>query len=318
MSIFFGIITIYNYKRGQCAEYCIHNAMIKSMTGYGRAEELFENYKITVEVKSVNNRYLDYNVKLYRQYAFLEETVRECVSTVLSRGKVDVFIQFDTAGSDDTVITLNEDIARGYLNSLSEMSEKLGVDNNVTSTSLARFPDVITVDKKEQDKEQITADCKKVLMSALYDLTDNRRREGERLKKFFDACIDDVKGILEIIKERSPETVAEYKERMKERISEILDGVEVDEARLLTEVGIFADKVNISEEIIRFESHLKEYAHLLGSDVPVGRKLDFVIQELNREANTMGSKCNDFIIGKAVVDLKSEIEKLREQVQNIE
>ena len=292
--------------------------MIKSMTGYGRAEKTFENYKLTIEVKSVNNRYLDYNVKLYRQYSFLEETIRECVSKVLSRGKVDIFVQFDTIDSDDTVITLNEDVAKGYLDALCQMSDKLGVTNDVTTTSLSRFSDVFTIEKKEQDKEQITLDVKQVLNEALCDLTDNRAREGERLKKFFDECILGIKDIINIIKERSPETVREYRERMKERISEILEGVEVDETRLLTEVGIFADKVNISEEIIRFESHLKEYAHLLSSDVPVGRKLDFVIQELNREANTMGSKCNDFTISKAVVDLKSEIEKLREQVQNIE
>ena len=279
---------------------------------------MFENYKLTVEVKSVNNRYLDYNVKLYRQYSFVEEVVRECVSSVISRGKVDVFIQFDTVGSDDTVITLNEDIARGYLSAMNDMAHKLGLENNVTTTSLSHFSDVFNVEKKEQDKERICADVREVLMAALEDLTDNRAREGERLRRFFDSCIADVKNILEVIKERSPQTVVEYRERMKERIEEILSGVEVDETRLLTEVGIFADKVNISEEIIRFESHLNEYSHLLDSDVPVGRKLDFVIQELNREANTMGSKCNDFVIGKSVVDLKSEIEKLREQVQNIE
>ena len=292
--------------------------MIKSMTGYGRAEKTFDNYKLTIEIKSVNNRYLDYNVKLYRQYSFLEETVRECVSKVLSRGKVDIFIQFDTIESDDTVITLNEDVAKGYLNAMCEMSEKLGINNDATTTSLSRFSDVFTVEKKEQDKEQITLDVKEVLNEALSDLSQNRLREGERLKMFFDECILGIKDIISVIKERSPETVKEYRERMKERITEILEGVEVDETRLLTEVGIFADKVNISEEIIRFESHLKEYAHLLSSDVPVGRKLDFVIQELNREANTMGSKCNDYTISKAVVDLKSEIEKLREQVQNIE
>jgi len=292
--------------------------MIKSMTGYGRAEKTFENYKLTIEIKSVNNRYLDYNVKLYRQYSFLEETVRECVSKVISRGKVDIFIQFDTIESDDTVITLNEDVARGYLNAMCEMSDKLGINNDATTTSLSRFSDVFTVEKKEQDKEQITLDVKEVLNDALADLSQNRMREGERLKMFFDECILGIKDIISVIKERSPETVKEYRERMKERITEILEGVEVDETRLLTEVGIFADKVNISEEIIRFESHLKEYAHLLSSDVPVGRKLDFVIQELNREANTMGSKCNDYTISKAVVDLKSEIEKLREQVQNIE
>ena len=237
---------------------------------------------------------------------------------MLSRGKVDSIIQFDTIESDDTVITLNEDVARGYLNAMCEMSDKLGINNDATTTSLSRFSDVFTVEKKEQDKEQITLDVKEVLNDALADLSQNRMREGERLKMFFDECILGIKDIISVIKERSPETVKEYRERMKERITEILEGVEVDETRLLTEVGIFADKVNISEEIIRFESHLKEYAHLLSSDVPVGRKLDFVIQELNREANTMGSKCNDYTISKAVVDLKSEIEKLREQVQNIE
>jgi len=155
-------------------------------------------------------------------------------------------------------------------------------------------------------------------VEAVNDLIDVRIREGERLKNFFDDCIKSIKDILQTIKERSPLTVDDYKQRMKERVEEILSGVEIDENRLLTEVGIFADKVNITEEIIRFESHLKEYSHLLKSDIPVGRKLDFIIQELNREANTMGSKCNDYIISKSVVDLKSEIEKLREQVQNIE
>lgn len=288
------------------------------MTGYGRAEKLYDEYKITVEVKSVNNRYLDYNVKLYKQYSFLEEVVRECVSSVISRGKVDIFIQFDNLLTNDTVVTLNENVAKNYYDALSELSALLGVDNDVTATSLSRFSDIFTIEKKEQDKEKISKDAREVITAALLDLTENRKREGERLKNFFDDCICGIKDILEVIKQRSPETVSDYKLKIKERIEEILDGVEVDEARLLTEVGIFADKVNITEEITRFESHLKEYANLLESDVPVGRKLDFTIQELNREANTMGSKCNDFTIGKAVVDLKSEIEKLREQVQNIE
>lgn len=292
--------------------------MIKSMTGYGRAEKTFDEYKITVEVKSVNNRYLDYNVKLYKQYSFLEEVVRECISSVISRGKVDVFIQFDNIAADDTVVTVNENVAQGYYDALTSLSDLLGVKNDVTTTSLSRFSDIFTVEKKEQDREKIAADAKTVITEALIDLTENRKREGERLKNFFDECISGIKDILEVIKQRSPETVSDYKTRIKERIQEILDGVEVDETRLLTEVGIFADKVNITEEIIRFESHLKEYNNLLNSDIPVGRKLDFTIQELNREANTMGSKCNDFTIGKAVVDLKSEIEKLREQVQNIE
>ena len=260
--------------------------MIKSMTGYGTAECLYEKYKITVEVKSVNNRYLDTNIRLYKQYSFIEETARECISLALSRGKVDMFIQIEPVGVDEITVTLNEGVALGFCDA--------------------------------EDKEQIIKDARLVINEALKDLTSNRLREGERLKEFFDTSIANIEEILAVIKERSPQTVDEYKARMKERIEEILSGIEVDETRLLTEVGIFADKVNITEEIIRFESHLKEYAHLLSSDVPVGRKLDFIIQELNRESNTMGSKCNDYIISKSVVDLKSEIEKLREQVQNIE
>ena len=292
--------------------------MIKSMTGFGRAEKTFDKYKITIEMKSVNNRYLDINTKVYKQYSFLEEIIRECVSTSLTRGKVDVFVQFETIGDEEIAITLNDNVVYGYRDALERLSEIASVKNDIGASSFIRLPDVFTIEKQEADKEQIAVDAKEVAIEAVKDLMNVRTREGERLKTFFDDCILNIKNILETIKERSPLTVDEYKQRMKERVEEILSGVEIDENRLLTEVGIFADKVNITEEIIRFESHLKEYSHLLKSDVPVGRKLDFIIQELNREANTMGSKCNDYIISKSVVDLKSEIEKLREQVQNIE
>lgn len=292
--------------------------MIKSMTGYGSAEALFEKYKITVEVKTVNNRYLDTNIRLYKQYSFLEEVARECIAKSVNRGKVDMFIQFEAIGVDEIKVTLNEGVALGFKDAVEKLSEVTGIANNASISSYFHFPDMFTIEKEEKDKEQICLDAKKVIEDALCDLACNRAREGERLKNFFDEAIANIKDILAIIKERSPQTVDEYKQRMKERIEEILSGIQVDETRLLTEVGIFADKVNITEEIIRFESHLKEYAHLLGSDAPVGRKLDFIIQELNRESNTMGSKCNDYIISKSVVDLKSEIEKLREQVQNIE
>jgi len=292
--------------------------MIKSMTGYGSAERLYEKYKITVEVKSVNNRYLDTNIRFYKQYSFIEETARECISKHLSRGKVDMFIQIEPVGVDEIKVTLNEGVALGFKDAVEKLSEVTGIANNASISSYFHFPDMFTIEKEEKDKEQITSDAKAVIDDALVDLTENRAREGERLKAFFDSSIDNIKEFIAIIKERSPQTVDEYKIRMKERIEELLSGIEVDETRLLTEVGIFADKVNITEEIIRFESHLKEYAHLLESDVPVGRKLDFIIQELNRETNTMGSKCNDYTISKTVVELKSEIEKLREQVQNIE
>ena len=288
------------------------------MTGYGRAEQLFDKYKINVELKSVNNRYLDINTKVYKQYSFLEEVVRECVSSSLSRGKVDIFVQIETIGEEDIIVSLNEGVVKGYRDAMKGISEVAGVSDDTAVSSFLRLPDVFIIEKQEKDKEQITSDAKIVIENAIADLSDNRQREGARLKNFFDDCIINIKEILSVIKERSPQTVDEYKQKMKERIEDILSGVEVDESRLLTEVGIFADKVNITEEIIRFESHLKEYSHLLLSDVAIGRKLDFIIQELNREANTMGSKCNDYIISKSVVELKSEIEKLREQVQNIE
>ena len=214
------------------------------MTGYGRAETVFDEYKITVEVKSVNNRYLDYNVKLYKQYSFLEEVVRDCVSSALSRGKVDIFIQFDNIASDDTVVSLNENVAKSYYKAVSNLADLLEIENDITTTSMTRFSDNFSIEKKEQDKEKISADARMVITAAINDLTENRKREGKRLKDFFDNCISDVKGIMEVIKERSPETIADYKVRIKERIEEILGGIEVDETRLLTEVGIFADKVN--------------------------------------------------------------------------
>lgn len=292
--------------------------MIKSMTGYGRGEKVFDDYKITVEVKSVNNRYLDSNIRLYKQYSFVEDVIRECINSHISRGKVDVFVQYDAIDGDDKVISLNSTVAKGYYDALKTMSEELGIVNDVTASSLGRFPDVFNIEKPEQDKEKIIADTKEVVELALTDITANRAREGARLYNFFVDSISTVKDILNVISQRSDKTVDEYRVKIKERIEEFLNGLSIDESRLLTEVAIFSDKINITEELVRFESHLKECKNLLDSDVPVGRKLDFTIQELNREANTMGSKCNDFIIAKAVVDLKSEIEKIREQVQNIE
>lgn len=292
--------------------------MIKSMTGYGRAEKLCEGRKISVEIKSVNNRYLDYGIRVYKQYSFIEEAVREAVSAKISRGKVDVFVQFDEKECEGEVISVNSDVAKGYYDALKFMGESLDIKNDVTVSTLSRFQDIFNIEKPEQDKERITADTLAVLELALRDISENRAGEGKRLYEFFTECISGIYEILEVIKGRTDKTVDEYKERMKEKIEEMLSGADYDESRLLTEVAIFADKVNITEEIVRFESHLKEFKKLLESDVPVGRKLDFTLQELNREANTMGSKCNDFIIGKAVVDLKSELEKLREQVQNIE
>lgn len=292
--------------------------MIKSMTGYGRAEKQFEKYKIIIEAKSVNNRYLDIDVRTYKQYIFLEEVLRECISSALSRGKISVFLQIETTDSNENLISLNESTAVGYLDAMKKIAALDGVKDDISVSSFLRLPDIFSVEKNEEDKDALSACVKEVACEALNDLTLSRENEGCRLKTFFETSIENVKSILEIIETCSPQTVKEYEQKLKERIKELLDGVDVDETRLLTEVGIFADKVNITEEITRFKSHLAEFSSLLNSDIPIGRKLDFIIQELNREANTMGSKCNDITVSKSVVELKSEIEKLREQVQNIE
>lgn len=292
--------------------------MIKSMTGYGRAEKQFEKYKIIIEAKSVNNRYLDIDIRTYKQYIFLEEVLRECISSALSRGKISVFLQIETTDSNENLISLNESTAVGYLDAMKKIAALDGVKDDISVSSFLRLPDIFSVEKNEEDKDALSACVKEVACEALNDLTLSRENEGCRLKTFFETSIENIKSILEIIETCSPQTVKEYEQKLKERIKELLDGVDVDETRILTEVGIFADKVNITEEITRFKSHLAEFSSLLNSDIPIGRKLDFIIQELNREANTMGSKCNDITVSKSVVELKSEIEKLREQVQNIE
>ncbi|MBE7013092.1 MAG: YicC family protein [Ruminococcaceae bacterium] len=292
--------------------------MIKSMTGYGRCEKQFDEYRITAEVKTVNNRYLDINTKIYKQYSFVEEIVRETVSSLIKRGKADISFQFDNLKDETFTVTLNEEAAKGYYDALKEMGDKFGLLDDLTVSKLGSYSDVFTVERKEKDKEKILADSVIVLKEALRDLIKARETEGSRLSVFFKECISNMRSIVDFVEKRSPATVAEYKERMVSRIEELLKNVPYDEGRLLTEVAIFSDKVNITEEITRFRSHLQEFETLLDSDIPIGRKLDFIIQELNREANTMGSKCNDIEISKKVIELKSEIEKIREQVQNIE
>ncbi len=292
--------------------------MIKSMTGYGQSTVQFEDYRITVELKTVNNRYLDSGIKVYKRYSFVEEVVREIVSSKISRGKLDVQIQFDNIKKDDNVITLNEDIAKEYYSAVKKMSEILGIEDDITASKMIGFTDIFTIEKKEQDKEKITENVKEVLYLAIEDLTQSRIREGARLKEFFEASLSYMSDIVDNIEKLSENTVNDYRTKIKERVEEYLGDFKADEARLLQEVCMYSDKVNITEEMVRFRSHLKEFKSLLTSDVPVGRKLDFIIQELNRETNTMGSKCNDFEVSKLVVELKSEIEKVREQTQNIE
>lgn len=292
--------------------------MIKSMTGYGRCENQFDDYRITVEIKTVNNRYLDINTKVYKQYSFVEEIVREHVSDKIKRGKAEISFQFDNVKDNSYNVTLNEETATGYYNALKALGERFNLADDLTVSKLSAYHDIFNLERTESDRDKILADAAETLASALDDLVKSREAEGERLISFFNDALIGIKKLVADIEKRSPETVDEYKAKIEGRIRELLEAVPYDEARLLTEVAIFSDKVNITEEITRFRSHLQEFETLLKSNEAVGRKLDFIIQELNREANTMGSKCNDFEISKRVIELKSEIEKLREQVQNIE
>ena len=290
------------------------------MTGYGRARETRNGRDITVEVRSVNNRYLDCSVKMPRAYIFAEDAVKSAVQRSVSRGKVDVFITVESLGAEESVVSVNEPLARAYIAALERLQE-LGdgaVKGKYAATDLARLPDVITVTKAEEDLEALSADLVAVVEDALRAHTAMRLTEGERLAADILGRLDTIEAITARVEARSPQTVAEYREKLLSRMQEVLQSASVDEARILTEAAIFADKVAVDEETVRLRSHLGQLREMLRGDVPVGRKLDFLIQEVNRESNTIGSKCSDLQIARDVVELKAEIEKIREQVQNIE
>ncbi len=291
------------------------------MTGYGRGEATRNGRKITVEVRSVNNRYLDCGVKLPRAYIFAEDAIKARVGQAISRGKVDVFVNIVQTEGESLSVTVNEALARSYIDALWRLYE-LGGGQKVTmdcpAADLARFPDVLTVEKKEEDLEAVTADICAVLDTALEDFNRMRRREGEKLAADILGRADTIEAYTARVEERSPQTVAEYRARLESKMREVLSNVQLDESRILTEAAIFADKVAVDEETVRLRSHLEQLRGMLAQGGATGRKLDFLIQEFNREANTIGSKCGDLDISRVVVDLKAEIEKIREQVQNIE
>ena len=295
--------------------------MIKSMTGYGRAREQRGGRDITVEVRSVNNRYLDCTVKMPRAYIFAEDAVKSRVQKAVSRGKVDVFISVDSLGAEETVVSVNEPLAKAYISAftrLRELGAGQGVREDFSVTDLARIPDVLTVTKAEEDLESISADLCAVLEDALAAYNTMRATEGQKLAEDILGLADTIETITARVEERSPQTVAEYREKLLAKMQEVLQSTTIDEGRILTEAAIFADKVAVDEETVRLHSHLSQLRDMLRGDAPVGRKLDFLIQEINRECNTIGSKCSDLAIARDVVDLKAEVEKIREQVQNIE
>ena len=292
--------------------------MVKSMTGYGRARQTLHGRDITVEVRSVNNRYLDCTVKVPRTYIFAEDSVKSRVQKAVSRGKVDVFITIDATAADETVVAVNEPLARGYYEALTKIRDMFSLEGELTAAVLAKFPDVLTVTKAEEDLESVAGDICAVLDEALEAYNAMRSVEGVKLCEDIAGRVTTIETVVGKVEERSPQTVAAYREKLTARMQEVLQSTTIDESRILTEAAIFADKIAVDEETVRLRSHIAQLRTMLKSDQPVGRKLDFLIQEVNRECNTIGSKCNDLTIAQDVVNMKAEVEKIREQVQNIE
>lgn len=295
--------------------------LVKSMTGYGRGERCFEDgVQLTVELRSVNNRYLDCTVKMPRAYIFAEDAMKARVQSGVARGKVDVFVTITRTSGDDVMVTVNEALAKSYVEAIQKLHE-LGLGRarrEYYPTDLARFPDVLTVEKRTEDLDEMKGRLLAVLGEALADFSAMRAKEGERLAEDILGRADTIERLLGEVEARSPQTVNDYRARLEAKMREVLQNTQIDEGRLLTEAAIFADKVAVDEETVRLHSHLGQLRDLLSEGGAVGRKLDFLIQEFNREANTIGSKCNDLEITRRVVDIKAEIEKIREQVQNLE
>jgi len=293
--------------------------VIKSMTGYGRARTVLNKRDITVEVRSVNNRYLDCTVKMPRMYTFAEDAIKQRVQKAISRGKVDVFITVDASAADVAKVTVNQELATQYAAALTQLAAVCGrQDFQPTPESLARFPDVLTVTKADEDLETVSADLCAVVDEALEAYNAMRAVEGAKLAEDINNRLDNILAGTAKVEERSPQTVAEYRAKLTARMEEVLQSTTIDPQRILTEAAIYADKVAVDEETVRLRSHVAQLRTMLASDEPMGRKMDFLIQEVNRESNTIGSKCNDVSIAQVVVALKAEVEKMREQVQNVE
>lgn len=292
--------------------------MIKSMTGYGRAQGSFSGGEITVEVKSVNNRYLDANVKLPRVYGYIEDAIKAQVQKAISRGKVDVFVTINTAGADNVKISVNGPVVEGYLSAMRQIVQDYGVQDDISVSCLTQFNDVFLVEKQQQDENEAKAAILAVVQEALAAFDEMRQREGAALKEDLLGKSEDILALVAKVEERSPVTVQAYRDRLYAKMQEVLESRQIDEARIIQEAAIYADKVAVDEETVRLRSHVDQLRSMLTEGGVIGRKLDFLMQEMNREANTIGSKGNDVEQARNVVDIKSQLEKIREQIQNIE
>ena len=296
--------------------------MIRSMTGYGAAKGVAAGLSVSVELKSVNNRYLDVSVKLPRTLMFAEEPVRSAVAKHISRGKVDVFVTVDSSASDSVEVRLNSALLRGYIEALVKAREEVvpayGITDDMSLMQLCRMPEVLSTERREIDSDELLSGLLAILEEALVSYDAMREREGEKLRDDVLGRLDEIGRLTGIVEERAPQTVADYRARLEQKLREALAGLPVDDARVLTECAIFADRIAVDEETVRLRSHLSQLRGMAEGASPIGRRMDFLIKELNRESNTIGSKCQNADIARVVVDLKSEIEKIREQIQNVE
>jgi len=292
--------------------------MVKSMTGFGRHEIEENNRRFTVEIKAVNHRYLDLNMKMPKKLNSFEAAIRNVVKEYAERGKVDLFVSYEDLSEENVTIKYNKDVAATYLKYLKDMESEFGLDNDIRVSTLSRYPEVFTMEEVEADEDEIWKSLEKTLRGALENFVASREKEGENLKEDMISKLDNLLTVVDFIEERSPQIVAEYREKLTAKVKELLEDVKVDEGRLLTEVTIYADKVCVDEEIVRLRSHIASTKDTLIAGGAVGRKLDFMAQEMNRESNTILSKTTDIAISERGIILKTEIEKIREQIQNLE
>ena len=292
--------------------------MIKSMTGFGRCEITENDRKFTVEMKSVNHRYLDVNIKMPKKLNFFESAIRGELKNYISRGKVDVFITYEDFTENNTTIRYNKEVATEYLKYLREMAQEFDLDDDIRVSTLSRYPEVFTMEEQTMDEEELWKGLQKAIKGAAENFVQTRITEGENLRNDLIQKLDNMLSLVDFITKRSPQIIKEYREKLMTKIQDILGSVQVDENRLLTEVTIFADKVCVDEELVRLRSHIETTKKTLLEGGSIGRKLDFIAQEMNREANTTLSKSNDLDISNCAIELKTEIEKVREQIQNIE
>ena len=294
--------------------------MIKSMTGFGRCRTVLHGREISVEIKSVNHRFFEFSCRTPKGYGFLDDKLKALVNSRVSRGKIDMFVTVGTAEDTPAEVKINHSLVSGYINAMKEISETYGIENDVTVTAISRFPDVYTVSKAPENEEEIAADVLEAANTAIDGFIVMREAEGEKMKADILGRAEVILATVDEIDERSPQTVKEYEERLLDRINRTLQdyNINIDEQRVLTEVAVFADKVAVAEETVRLRSHFAQLSKIMESQTPIGREIDFIIQEMNREANTIGSKVQDAEIAHKVVKIKSEIEKMREQIQNIE